>query len=116
MKQRFDVIFLSEVLRFLKELDEKTRDKIIYNVDKAKYLNDPKLFKKLDSEIWEFRTEYKSLHYRLFAFWDKSNNMDTLVLASHGIIKKTDKVSKSELDKAKAIMHVYFLNKKERKG
>ena len=45
MKHRFDVIFLSEALIFLKELDEKTRDKIIYNVDKAKYLNDPKLFK-----------------------------------------------------------------------
>ena len=42
--------------------------------------------------------------------------MDTLVVASHGIIKKTDKVPRSELDKAKAIMNVYFLNKRERKG
>jgi len=115
MKQRFDVIFLTEALNFIRELEEKARGKIFYNIDKAKYVNDPKLFKKIDGDIWELRTEYKRLQYRLFAFWDKSNNQDTLVIASHGIIKKTDKVSKTDIDKAKAIMDLYF-KQKIRKG
>lgn len=115
MKQRFDVVFLAEALSFISSLDEKAREKIIYNVDKSKYLSDPKLFKKLDDEIWEFRTEYRKLQYRLFAFWDKSDNKETLVLASHGIIKKTDKVSRNDIEKAKSIMDLYF-KQKIRKG
>ena len=51
MKQRFDVIFLGEAWDFLYALDEKSRDKIIYNIDKAKYVNDPEIFKKLEELI-----------------------------------------------------------------
>jgi len=44
---KFDVIFLTEAREFLLQLDEKSRDKIIFNVDKAKSTNDKELFKKL---------------------------------------------------------------------
>ena len=71
MKQKFDVILLEEVWEFFDTLDEKDKDKIIYNIDKSKYVNDPELFKKLETHIWEFRTKYSNLHYRIFAFWDK---------------------------------------------
>lgn len=48
------------------------------------------LFKKLDNtDIWEFRTLYNGISYRLFAFWD--TDTQTLVVATHGIIKKTQK-------------------------
>ncbi len=56
MKQKFEVILLEEVWEFLDTLDEKSREKIFYNIDKSKFVNDPKLFKKLDEDIWEFRT------------------------------------------------------------
>jgi len=36
------------------------------------------------------------------------------VVATHGIIKKTDKVPKSEIEKARAIMRLYF-NEKNKK-
>ncbi|MFD1003127.1 hypothetical protein ACFQ21_27625 [Ohtaekwangia kribbensis] len=29
-----------------------------------------KFFKKLKDDIWEFRTEYRGVQYRLLAFWD----------------------------------------------
>lgn len=73
--------------------------------------NDPELFKKLEDKIWEFRTKYIGLQYRLFAFWDKTNKTKTLVLATHGIIKKTGKVSKADIEKAKKIMTEYFAQK-----
>ena len=75
------------------------------------FQNDPELFKKLDNEIWEFRTKYNKSHYRIFAFWDKSDNKETLVIATHGILKKTDKTPIKEIAKAKSMMKQYFENK-----
>jgi hypothetical protein len=90
MKQKFGVLLLGEVWELLDTLDDKTKDKIFYNIDKSKYVNDPELFKKLEEDIWEFRTKYNRIYYRLLAFWDKTEKTETLVVATHGIIKKTD--------------------------
>lgn len=61
MKVKFEVIFLEQAIEFLEKLDDKSRNKIYYNIDKAKLINDPKLFKKLKDEIWEFRTKYNTI-------------------------------------------------------
>lgn len=113
MNEKFDVIFLEQALDFLFGLDPKTRKKIYYNIDKAKLGLDPKVFKKLTEDIWEFRTLYNGIHYRLFAFWDKSKSSETLVLSTHGIIKKDRKVPKAEIEKAKQIREDYFELKKQ---
>ena len=112
MKEKFEVVFLKQAIEFVETLDLKTRKKIYYNIDKARLLNDPKLFKKLEGEIWEFRTQHKGIQYRLFAFWDKSNEKKSLVLSTHGIIKKVSKVPKAEIEKAKKIRLNYFNNKR----
>jgi plasmid maintenance system antidote protein VapI len=57
-------------------------------------------FKKLKNDIWEFRTLYAGLQIWFLAFWDKTNGKETLVLATHGFIKKVDKVPSNEIDKA----------------
>jgi phage-related protein len=114
---KFEVIFLTEAREFLLELTEKSREKIIFNIDKAKVKTDKELFKKLEGEIWEFRTLYNKTYYRIFAFWDKEDNKQTLVLASHGIIKKTDKTPDKEIEKAERIRQKYFeLKNKNRNG
>ena len=100
----------------LDTIDEKSKEKIFYNIDKSKYVNDPGLFKKLDDIIWEFRSKYKKTYYRLLSFWDKTDNQDTLVIATHGIIKETDKIPKAEIDKAKMIMKRYFDEKQRNDG
>ena len=107
---RFRTIFLEDVIEFFDELDEKVRNKILFNIDKAEQENDPRLFKKLTDEIWEFRAKYGNLQYRLFAFWDKRNKQDTLVVCTHGMIKKTDKVPSKELDKSEKLRKEYFEN------
>ena len=114
MNKRFEVILLGEVWDLLDTLEEKAKAKILYNLDKSKYVNDPKLLKKLDADIWEFRTKYRSLQYRLFAFWDKTGRTETLIISTHGIIKKTDKVPRGEIEKAKQIMKMYFEQKKKK--
>ena len=108
MLVRFNVIFLEEAIEFISKLEPKARRKIFYNIDKAKLLNDPKLFEKLEDDIWYFRTKYSTKQYRIFAFWDKTDNNNTLVIATHGVVKKSNKVSKSEIEKTKQIRKEYF--------
>jgi len=110
--KKFEVLFLTEAREFLLKLDVKTRDKLIFNIDKAKIKVDKGLFKKLKGEIWEFRTLYNKTYYRIFAFWDKEDNQNTLVLTTHGIIKKTDKTPEKEIEKAEKIRLKYFELKK----
>jgi phage-related protein len=54
---------------------------------------------------------YNKVKYRLFAFWDTQT--DTLVIATHGIIKKTQKTPKKEIAKAERIRQEYFNAKKK---
>jgi phage-related protein len=115
MTEKFKVEFLKEVFDFLDGLDKKAREKILFNIDKAKVKTDNTLFKKLNSDIWEFRTLYNKKQYRLFAFWDKTNNKVTIVIATHGIVKKTQKTPKKEIDKATELMNKYFDSKNKKR-
>jgi phage-related protein len=92
-------------------LEYKHHEKILYNIRKAQVENDPELFKKLTEDIWEFRTFYQGLQYRLLAFWDKTFDTDTLVVCTHGFIKKQDKVPEQEIKKAIQSKNKYFENK-----
>ena len=113
---KFEVIFLTEARDFLLKLDQKSRDKIIFNIDKAKVKTDNELFKKLINDIWEFRTLFNKTQYRLFAFWDKEDNKQTLVITTHGIVKKTGKTPDKEIDKAEKIRIKYFELKNKNKN
>lgn len=112
LKARFKVIMSSEADAFLDTLRQDIKDKIVYNVDKvANGYMDKDLFKKMDgTDIWEFRTLYKGIQYRLLAFWD--TDAETLVIATHGFVKKTQKTPSKEINKAEAIRKLYFNSKK----
>ena len=110
----FETKFLEEADEFISGLDRKTIKKIFYNIDFAEQTNDPKLFKKLQSDIWEFRTKHAGLEIRLLPFWDKTDNKETLVLATHGFIKKVDKVPANEIARAVRLRDKYFNNKKNK--
>jgi len=106
---RFNVEFLKASLKFISDLDEKTKEKVLENIRISRFKNDPKLLKKVDKDIWEFRTKFKSKQIRLLAFWDKQSK--SLIICTHGFIKKTQKLPKSELSKAKKIREKYFKSK-----
>ncbi len=115
MDKFFDVIFLEEALAFLSNLDKKHYLKILYNIRKAQNEHNPELFKKLNDEIWEFRTLYQGLQYRPLAFWDKTNSKNTLVISTHGFIKKRSKVPDNEILKTKKLRTKYFEDKEKLK-
>jgi len=104
----FETRFLEEANKFIAGLDLKTTKKIFYSIDLAEQTNDAKLFKKLQNDIWEFRTKFAGIQIRLLAFWDKSEDKETLVIATHGFIKKVDKVPANEIERAVRLRNKYF--------
>lgn len=110
----FETKFLMEADEFVAKLDQKSARKLFYNIDLAEQTNDPKLFKKLQGEIWEFRSRYMGNQNRLLAFWDNTDRAETLVLATHGFVKKDEKVPQKEIDKAERIRQQYFKNKEKK--
>jgi phage-related protein len=115
MKPSFEIELLYEAIEFLENLDSKTREKIYYNLKKSQFVNNNELFKKLNDSIWEFRTLYNSKTYRLFAFWDNVDGKDTLVVATHGILKKSQKTPPKEIKKAEDIRKQYLEHKNKKK-
>lgn len=103
-------IFLSdEAKAFVRSLPEKAQKKVTFNIRRVECgeINED-LFKKLTDEIWELRTSYSGMCYRLLAFWD--NERRALIIATHGFVKKTWKVPKNEIARAESIMKEYFEN------
>ena len=112
----FDKVeFCSDAENFLEELDNKTRSKVYYNIRKSQHIVDEKLFKKFDDEIWYFRTLYNRKHVRLFAFRHRSNDTETIVVATSGYVKSTSKISVKEVKKAKSIRKRYLEDLKNAK-
>ena len=98
---------MQDAIDFLTLLPQKARVKVVYNIGKSMFVLDNSLFKKLgNTDIWEFRTLYDGMAYRLFAFWD--TDAETLVVATHGITKKTQKTPQQEIERAKRIMNDYY--------
>jgi hypothetical protein len=115
MDKLFNIIFLEDAFEFLSNLDKKHYEKILFNIRKAQIEQDAALFKKLKDEIWEFRTLYHGLHYRLLGFWDKTNLDETLVVSTHGLIKKRSRIPENEIIKAKHLRSLYFADKEKSK-
>lgn len=111
MENKFEIVLLAEAFSFLKSLDLKHANKILFNIRKAQQKNDPELFKKLTDEIWEFRTLYQGLQYRMLAFWDKTDNTNTLVISTHGFTKKKVKYPITKLQKQKlSVKNIFKIN------
>ena len=111
MDNRFKVEILEGALDFFDEIEKKAVSKIIFNIRKSQQIIDNEVFKKLDGDIWEFRTLFNKKKYRLLAFWDKTGEKETIVVGTNGFIKKTQKIPKKEIKKAKQIRVEYFKDK-----
>lgn len=106
---KLTILLTDEAKAFVRSLPEKAQKKITFNILKVEGGEmDKDLFKKLNDEIWELRTSYNGMCYRLLAFWDRERR--ALIIATHGFVKKTWKGPKREIDRAEAIMKQYYNN------
>ena len=106
MKTNFDIILLDEAQNFIMRQPLKMRKKIVFVLEKVRRVNDNRSFKKLKASLWEFRIRTANSQLRLLSFWDRSEN--TLVVCSHGFVKKTKKTPTNEMLKAERIRREYF--------
>lgn len=102
------IILSIEAHNFIAEQKEEVRVKINANIRRIECgIISQKLFKKLKGlDIWELRTLYSGMAYRILAFWDKQQK--SIVIATHGFVKKSEKTPAKEIAKAKAIMNEYY--------
>lgn len=107
-----EVYFLPEAEQFLDDLNDKTRTKILSDIRKTKMGLRGEWFRKMSGTdgIWEFRTLFNKTYYRLFAFWQKDGSQSTLIICTHGLIKKTDKTPKAEIEHAEKLKQEYITN------
>jgi len=110
MKTRFSIQLMDEALAFMERLDVKSRVKVSFNIQRAKHIQDPKVFKKITSHIWEFRIRYHKSQIRFFAFWNPFEK--SMVICTHGIFKKSQKTPQNEIEKAERL-RVEFIKKKQ---
>lgn len=106
LAKQFEVKYLSDAIEFINSLDAKGKNKILYDITRAQYEINNEFFKKLTDDIWEFRTRYQGTAYRLLAFWDKDTR--SLVVATHGFIKKKQKIPSNEIKRAQELMKKYY--------
>ena len=104
----FKVLFLADAFEFLEQLEDKSRRKVLYNMNKVSKRNDGELLKKINDNIWEFRTLYGNTQIRFFAFWDTSVKGDSKLIITHGFIKKSLKLPMQEIQKAEMMRRLFF--------
>lgn len=117
MEKPIEVIFLKQAEEFTNSIEDKPKKKLFQAIRKTKERLFGQWFTKLKSSdgIFEFRVDDSGKFYRLFAFWDTEGEKETLVVATHGLIKKTNKTPPAEIRKAEQIKRDYFEEKKKNK-
>ena len=114
MGKRIEVIYLKQAEEFTNSLEINPKRKLFQAMRKNRERLFGQWFTKLKSSdgIFEFRVDDSGKYYRLFAFWDTEEDEMTLVVVTHGLIKKTNKTPLSEIQKAEQIKREYFEEKR----
>ena len=100
------------VVEFMDSLPGKVAQKVTWVLDIIEtHDNLPSsYFKKLvNTEIWECRIQFGSNIYRIFCFFDGNS----VVILTHGFIKKTQKTPKGEIERAERYMNDYLKRRKQ---
>lgn len=102
------------VQRFLDSLPGKAAQKVAWVLGLIEDLDVvPSIYlKKLvnTEEIWECRIQLGSDAYRIFCFFDGNS----IVVLTHGLIKKTQKTPQREIDRAEAYRRDYLQRRTKR--
>lgn len=109
LKKPIVVRFLKEAEKYFLAQNEKIQKKFLISFEKTETGIKGNWFKKLkDTDgIYEFRQSDHKKFYRIFAFWH-SEEKETLIVATHGVDKKSNKTPQKEIKKAEQIKKKYF--------
>ena len=94
---------------FYNPLPQKVKDKVDYVLQIVISVQriSTKFFKHLEDGIYEIRIEVGANIYRIFSFFDDNK----LVILLHGFQKKTQKIPRKEIERAKKLRKDYYEDK-----
>ena len=115
LRKPIEVRLLEDAGEYFDSLDEKIQIKLLKSFDKTQMGLKGQWFKQLNRNIWELRERDHRSFYRILGFWDRTENKMTLILATHGFDKKTNKTPPGQIAKAERMRTEYFKNKKSGK-
>src|SRR4030042_2758330 len=103
MEKPIEVIFLPQAEVFFDSIEPKAQRKLFQAIRKTKKRLIGDWFSKMKGSdgIYEFRFDESGKFYRLFAFWDHEYQIETLIVGTHGITKKTNKTPKDRDKKSR---------------
>jgi phage-related protein len=107
---KINITFLEEAESFLDSIPDKAKKKILSDMRKTEAGLRGDWFRKMSGteDIWEFRTLFSKTYYRLFAFWDSTGGQRSLIVCTHGLVKKTDKTPAGEIERAERLKREYL--------
>ena len=110
MSRPIVAVLTPEARDFLKALEKDTRQEFGASIRKLQSGQPVQNFKKLVNTdgIYEFSVIAPNHTYRLFAFWDTRGTVETLVVCTHGLDKKTQKTPPREIKKAEQMKRRHF--------
>ena len=104
------VRLLPDAEEYLAELDKRVKKKFLTAIEKTSSGIKGNWFTPIKNSegIWEFRQRDHQHFYRVLAFWDSTQPLETLILATHGFNKKSNKTPWQEIKNAERIKAAYF--------
>jgi len=109
MEKEIRVKLLREAEEFIRNEKQQVIKKFLFSFRKTEAGLKGDWFRKMEgSNLFEFRVDADNRFFRMFAFWDSRGESETLIVCTHCIAKKKNETPKKELEKAEAIMKVYF--------
>lgn len=110
MSKPIVAVLAPEARDFLKALEKDTRQEFGASIRKLQNGETVQNFKKLVNTdgIYEFSVFAPNHTYRLLAFWDTRGAVETLIVCTHGLDKKTQKTSPQEIKKAEQMKRKHF--------
>ena len=108
--RKIRTLFSPEARKFQKELSMKGKIKLDTAIKKTEAGFIGNWFKKLTGtdDIYEFSFDCDNHFYRVFAFWDKRDKEETLIICTHGIEKKSNKTPDAAKAKAEKMKKEWF--------
>jgi len=107
MENPIQIKLREEARQFLIDLPPDTRKKFTLTFRKTEAGFKGEWFEKLAGEdnLYEFRVSGNNTRYRLLAFWSEKEK--SLIIGTHGFIKKHNKTPEKEINKANIIKRDY---------
>lgn len=114
MVKPIEIVLLKQAEIFIDQIEAPVRKNFFISMRKTKARIFGDWFKKMadTNDLFEFRVADKGNFYRLFSFWDSRDGKQTLIVCTHGLLKKTNRTPKSEIEKAENIKDKYFKGSK----